>query len=228
MSRAARAIAGLAWCTLTGELTAQATRLDPRPVSLMETAADLARDGVARGDARAVLAAARIHEVVELGSLAVRPERVAEGPAGPWSGPLTRAALLELASRVATDSADWALADLVARALSGAPPDPLPRLRGAAGGPIWADAFVPAGAENSYTIDFEGGESPNLLQISAGKPAANLECSLYDRANSERPAVRVRSLSGACVLQWKQATQGRVTLRIRNLGTDAYYVLSSN
>ncbi len=64
MSRVARGVAGLAWCTLTGVLMAQSTQPDSRPVSLMETAADLARDGSARGDARAILAAARILEVV--------------------------------------------------------------------------------------------------------------------------------------------------------------------
>jgi hypothetical protein len=97
-----------------------------------------------------------------------------------------------------------------------------------AGGPIWADGFVGAGGENVYTIEFEGGGNPNVIQISAGTPAAVLECSLHDPAAADRPAVRARSLSGSCVLQWKQALQGRMVLRVRNLGRDVFYVLSSN
>jgi hypothetical protein len=223
-----RTLTGGACFALTCQLVAQSPQPPKRPISLTETAANLARDGFARADARAILAAARILEVVELGSRGVHPEQVAAGPAGPWVGPLSRMALLRLSSKVAVDEADWMVADLAASELSSSPTDSLPRQRGAAGGPIWADAFVPSGGENRYTIDFEGGESPNLLQISAGKAAATLECSLFEKATGDRAAVRVRSLSGACVLQWKQQMQGRVTLRIRNLGADTYYVLSSN
>ncbi len=212
-------------------LAAQSPASRIRPVPLTETAARLARQGVDWGDAKSVLAAADIMDIVELGSTRVQLTSPASSPEGPWDGSLSRRSLLLVTSRIATEQGDWDIASLAAmlideedRAVKRRPP----KTRGAAGGPIWADAFVASRSENVYSIDFEGGSAPNVIQISAGKPGAVLDCSLYDPIGRDRPALQVRSLSGVCSLQWKQAVQGRMVLKIRNRGSDTFYVLSSN
>lgn len=198
----------------------------PPPISLTETAALLARNGAEHRNARTIMAAAEILRVVERGSPRVRLVGSREGPTGPWEGPMTGAALLRLASEIATDQGDWGTAEYVAWLLQ--LPDSVPPTRGAAGGPVWADAYLAAGREASYTIDFEGGRTANLLQVSAGKTGAVLQCALHEGSEQGRPALRVRSLAGTCSLEWHQAAQGKMTLRIRNTGPATYYVVSSN
>jgi hypothetical protein len=198
----------------------------PPPVSLTETAALLARNGAANQNARTVMAAAEILRAVERGTPRVQRIGPVDGPTGPWDGPMTSAALLQLASAIATDHNDWGTAEYVAwlRQL----PDSVPPTRGASGGPVWADAYLGVGREATYTVEFEGGITPNVLQVSAGKASSVLQCDLYEEGNSRHPTVRLGSLAGTCSIEWRQATQGKMTLRIRNAGPATYFVVSSN
>jgi hypothetical protein len=149
-----------------------------------------------------------------------------DGPTGDWEGPMTSAALFKLASAIATDQNDWGTAEYIAWLRQF--PDSVPPSRGAAGGPIWADAYLGVAREATYTLEFEGGGASNLLQVSAGKTRSVLQCVLYEDGEPRRPTVRVGSLAGTCSIEWRQATQGKMTLRIRNAGPATYFVVSSN
>lgn len=196
------------------------------PISLTETAALLARNGAAHQNARAVMAAAEILRGVERGTLRVKRVGAVSGPTGPWEGSMTSKALLKLASSIAEDQNDWSTAEYIAwlRQL----PDSVPPTRGAAGGPVWADAYLGPRREATYTLEFEGGITPNLPQVSAGKTGSVLQCSLFEDAQPRRPTVSVRSLAGTCSIEWRQAARGTMTLRIRNSGPATYFVVSSN
>jgi hypothetical protein len=211
---------------LAGPLAARQRPTPPPPVSLTETAARLAESGAAHHNPRALMAAAEILRMAERGSPRVARDGPATGPTGDWEGPMTSASLLRLASRLAADQADWATADYAAWLLQ--LPDSVPVTRGATGGPVWADAYLAPGGEIAYTIDFSGGQTENLLQVSAGNPGAVLECTLHQAGMPDRVASQVKSLAGACSLKWRQTTAGRMTLRVRNRGPAAYFVVSSN
>ena len=203
-----------------------AAQQKPHQVSLTETAVRLAEDGAAQHNPRTVMAAGEILRMVERGTARVHRDGPPTGPTGPWEGPLNSTALLKLASSMAADQGDWATADYVAWLLQ--LPDSVPVTRGAAGGPVWADAYLGPGKEVSYTIDFTGGQTPNLLQVSAGKAGAVIECSLHEGGESGHLAARKKSLAGTCSLEWRQTTGGRMSLRIRNTGPATYFVVSSN
>lgn len=196
-----------------------------RPISLTETAVRLAEDGATNHNARTVMAAAEILRVAERGSARVQRVEPATGPTGAWDGPLSSTALLRLASRIAADQGDWATADYAAWLLQ--LPDSIPVTRGAASGPVWADSYLGRGQQVSYSIDFAGGQTPNLLQVSAGKAGAVLECTLREGTEGHT-AARVRSLAGTCTMEWRQASAGRMTLRVKNSGPATYFVVSSN
>ncbi len=163
--------------------------------------------------------------MTERGSARVQRSGPATGPEGPWGGEMTSAALFGLARRLASEGGDWATADYAAWLLQ--LPDSIPVTRGAAGGPVWADAFLGPGKELTYTILFSGGETPNLLKVAGSKASADLECEL-SVASAGRVAARARSLAGTCSMEWRQSSRGHMTLRIRNRGTAAYLVVSSN
>lgn len=198
----------------------------PPQVSLTETAALLARNGAANQNARTVMVAAEILRAAERGTSRVRRKGAIDGPPGPWSGSMTSTALFQLASGIAADQNDWETAEYVAwlRQL----PDSVPPTRGAAGGPVWADAYLGVGREATYALEFDGGVTPNLLQVSGGRTGSVIQCALYEESDPRRPAVRVGSLAGTCSIEWRQATRGRMILRIRNVGPPTYFVVSSN
>ena len=207
-------------------LAQQKKRAEPPPISLTETSAQLARNGATQGNPRAVMAAAEILRVVERGTPRVQRASPLDGPLGPWEGPMSSTALLRLASRMATDQDDWGTAEYAAWLLQ--LPDSVPVTRGAAGGPVWADSYLGAGREVRYTIEFEGGQTPNMLQVSAGKAGSVLRCAVREAGDSARPAVRGRSLAGTCSIEWQQGTRSKMTLQIRNAGPATYFVVSSN
>jgi hypothetical protein len=214
----------LAGCPVA--VAAQEGAAAPPSISLTETAAALARNGVQHQNPRAILAAAEILRLAERGSPRIVRTSPRQGPEGPWEGPMTSGALFRLASRMASDQADWAAAEYAAWLMQ--LPDSVPPARGAVGGPVWADAYLADEGESSYRIDFEGGASPNLLQVSAGRSRAVLECTLSEGKEAGRPTLSARTLAGTCSIEWRQATRGRVTLRIRNAGPATYYVVTSN
>jgi hypothetical protein len=172
------------------------------------------------------MAAAEILRLAERGSVRVQLVGPLPGPSGPWQGALSSAALLRMASDLASEQGDWATADYAAWLLQ--LPDSVPVTRGAAGGPVWADAYLGRGQQASYTIEFAGGQNDNLLQVTAGNTGAVLECSLQEVATTSRPPLKVKSLAGACTVKWRQQTAGRITLRISNTGPATYFVVSSN
>ena len=211
---------------LAGAADAQRAPLKSVPLSLTERAAKLAEDGVTHGSARAVMAAGEILRVVELGSARVQRVGAPTGPMGPWDGPMTSAVLFRLASRMASEHGDMATTSYIAW-LSQLP-DSVPAIRGAAGGPVWADTYLGRGQEAVYSIDFTGGQTPNSLTVSAGSGSAVFECALLEGEKSGSVTARVRSLGGTCSLEWRQSKAGRMTLRIRNAGTKTYLIVSSN
>lgn len=219
----------LAWLTMitAARLGAQQpARSTALPISLTETAARLAENGAANHNPRTVMAAAEILRVAERGTVRVQRIGLAAGPTGPWDGPMTTASLLRLASSIAADQGDWASADYAAWLLQ--LPDSVPVTRGATSGPVWADAYLGAKSEVSYIIEFEGGQTPNLLQVSAAKPNAILECSLLEGDASGPVVMRLRSLGGTCSIEWQQTTRGNMLLRVRNVSAATFFVMSSN
>ena len=199
----------------------------PQPISLVETAARLAREGFDHRDARSVLAAAEILGVVERGTRGVKTlDPAATSPAGPWQGAFTRANLLALAARIATDRRDRATADEIAGLQSRH--DSTAGTRGASAGPVWADTYVASGGAVRYAIDFAGGQTPNQLRVSASKPGAVLECTLAEASAPDVVAARVNSLAGTCTMEWKQRATARMILSVKNRGATAYLVIASN
>ena len=211
---------------LAAPLAAQTGGSAPRPVSLVETAERLAREGFDRGDARSVLAAAEILGVVERGTRGVRTMDSTAFPGGPWQGGFTRANLLALAARIARDRRDSATADEIAWLRSRN--DSLAVTRGATAGPVWADTYLPGGSAVRYGIEFAGGQTPNQLRVSASKPGAVLECTLTEATTPDVVAARVNSLAGTCIMEWKQRSTARMILLVRNRGGAAYLVIASN
>lgn len=217
----------LHWVLLAAAGSApQSSDSTPRPVSLTESAVQIATQAAAQRDPRAIVAAGEIIRMVERGSARVRRVGPAGGPEGPWGGRMTSTALLRLANRMASNQGDWATADYAAWLLQ--LPDTIPVTRGATGGPVWADAYLGPGKELSYTIEFAGGQTPNLLKVSGSKASVVLECELSEASAAARVAARARSLAGTCSMEWRQSSGGPMTLRIRNRGTAAYFVVSSN
>jgi hypothetical protein len=199
---------------------------DTLPVPLTETAELLARRGARQGDPQAVIAAAQILRVVERGTPRVRRDTPADGPAGPWQGPMSSAALLGLArelARTREDAGALAYAEWLLKL-----PDSAAITRGARGGPVWADAYLGSQRDVRYTIAFTGGQTPNLVRIAASRSDAQLECVLSEAGEPARVVLRVQSLAGTCALEWRQRTGGPMGLRIVNRGSAAYFVLSSN
>lgn len=207
----------------------QTLAAQPRPpvrsTNLTETAVRLATEGVNQRNARTVLAAAEILRMVERGSPRVQRLDSGDSPAGPWDGALSSTALFRLAQRLAENQGDWMLSEYAAWMLQ--LPDSVPVTRGAAGGPVYAEAYLKRDKEVSYSIEFDGGQTPNLLHVTAN-PGALLRCTLHAASDPDRVAATDRSRAGSCSLRWNQATAGKMTLRIRNAGPATYLMVSSN
>lgn len=216
------AILFVAAAPLAAQSDSQPTR---HPISLTETALHLAENGVANHNARSVMAAAEILRMAERGSERVQRVGPATEPTGAWDGALSSAALLRLASSMATDQGDRATADYAAWLLQ--LPASIPVTRGASSGPVWADAYLDRSQDVSYTIDFAV-DPHNLLQVSAAKAGTVLECTLREGAATGRVVAKVKSLAGTCAMEWHQASAGRMTLNIKNAGPATFFVVSSN
>lgn len=214
-------------------------------VNLQETAAALARSGSARHDPRAVLAAAQLLIIAERASPglqrvgkatkdSVPPEEASKG------GEFTAVGLLRLASRVAVEQQDGATArtaaDLAANREIGLGDARLARelrqaanavlaSRGASGGPIWSDGYLPTGAVAEFKIAFEGGYVPNTINVSASSYHGDLDCYLYE---ATQLVARDNGYAGDCAIRWTQRFKGAVTLRVRNTGAGTYYTVLSN
>ncbi|PYO60696.1 MAG: hypothetical protein DMD28_11900 [Gemmatimonadetes bacterium] len=201
-------------------------------VSLRQTAAALARSGIAHRDPRSVLAAAQLLIVAERpspGLERVTPQRASVTAAGllreavriavEQHDVVTANAAMELAGNARAGLGDAALASELRAAAS------LGATRGAVGGPVWADGELAPGTEVEYRITFEGDYQPSRLVVTAGDGAADLDCHLYDGSQL------VGSDAGharECGLAWSQRFTGVLTLRVHNSGAATYYVLVSN
>lgn len=205
--------------------------------SVREAAGALARAGEARGDARTLLAAAQLMVTAERRS----PNIILDGAAPPPESPdlANAAATLRRASQLAVEQFDIETArlaaDLAADSKVGlgdyrlaaelrTSADALGRTRGAASGPIWADGRLKGGEEVKYRITFNGGFSPNRIDVSGSRPGAKLECALFDGTL----AIAEQTGSGRCSLKWSQKVTGAVTLKLRNGGDTSYYTIVSN
>lgn len=239
----------LALLTLAVPTTASAQqergRADVAPVSLRETAAILARSGAANDDSRTVLAAARVLLTAEQPSPGI--ERLDAAPSDtvlpgeePKAGLLSAAGLLRQASRIAVEQGDVASARAAAELAADEEvglgdaqlaqelrraADALARTRGAAGGPIWQDGQLTTGEAAAFQVSFEGGYTPNRIQVTSSHPQGDLDCYLYEGAEL---VSRDAGFEGDCSIQWSQKIEGEVTLRIRNTGAGTYFVLVSN
>ena len=214
-------------------------------ISLRETAAALARSGAANSDPRKVLAAAQVlitaerasAGVVQIGGIrgdTARREEISK--AGEFNG----AGLLRLASRIAIEQQDaqtaLAAAELAASKEAGLgdaalsselmrAATALAGTRGAAGGPIWSDGYLGAGASAEFKITFEGGYAPNSVNVSASSQNGDIDCYLYE---GSQLVARDAGYAGNCSIKWTQRMRGTMTLRLRNTGAATYYTIVSN
>ena len=215
-------------------------------VSLRQTAAALARAGIAHHDARSVLAAAQLLIVADrpargLDRVGSAPAPAARGDEQAKLGPLSAAGLLREATHIAVEQHDAATAnaaaELAGNTVAGLGDAALATqlktqatsigagARGAVGGPVWADGVLGLGDVVEYHINFEGGYTPNRITVSAGNNAADLDCYLYD---GSQLAASDNSYARDCSIGWSQRWTGVLTLRVSNAGASTYFVMVSN
>jgi hypothetical protein len=214
-------------------------------VSLRETAVVLARSGAANNDPRTVLAAAQIVITAERASpglerVALAAEQGLRPAEAAKVGDLTAADLLRLASRISVEQLDAGTASVAAHLAAN--PDvglgdselgeelrraaeALASVRGAEGGPVWADGYLAAGDVAEFRLAFEGGYVPNRISVSASNRLGDLDCYLYE---GDQLVARDADYRGACAIAWSQKLKGTMILRVRNTGAATYYVLVSN
>lgn len=246
VSRAALAVA-LVFSSAAPASIAGAQEAEPRAVSLRETAVALARAGAARGDARAVLAAAQLAITAGRASAGLEPLGSAARAPGDSlrpeerdKGDLSAAGLLRLAMRVAVEQQDVATANVVAELAGHATlglgdaalatelrttARALATTRGASGGPVWADGFLAANEVQEFRLSFQGGYTPNRVEVSASNLNADLDCYLYE---GRQLVERDNGYGGGCTIRWSQRLGGALVLRIRNVGVGTYFVLLTN
>jgi hypothetical protein len=231
----------------TGRGRAQ-ERSDAGPlVSLKQHAAALARAGWQSQDARVILAAAQLLMLLDRGAGGIRRVQGGESLPPDWDvpTPFDASGLLRLASEVAVDRQDRVTAEVAATlaraelgitdtALSaalGRAAAALAGVRGAVGAPRVVEGFLKEGETAEYAIPFEGGGVVNHVTVSLSAERGSLSCYLYDdpAAAPNRSARRAaEDRPGGCGLTWRQESPGEVTLRIRNAGPAAYFVLLTN
>lgn len=217
-------------------------------VGLEETAAELARSGIAHGDPRSVLAAAQIMITAERPAPGLERTGATAG-AGPEAPPmveevekrsLTARGLLREAVRLAVEQRDAATAQaavaLAADAEAGLgdqaladelrqEAEALGRARGAIGGPVWAENYLYPEHWTQYDITFQGGYVPNWVNVYAGNGYADLDCYLYDHGRLVAQDTRyVRN----CGMSWNQAWTGTMSIVIWNRGAATGFRLQSN
>ena len=214
-------------------------------LGLVDTAAKLARTGIALEDARTVLGAAQLLIVAERPSAGL--ERM--GGQAPGAPPgmestekgydLTAASLLREATRIALTNGDLATAEaaieLAGNAEAGLADADLAEVleemvgasgaRGALGGPIWAEYYLYPGGWVDYNINFQGGYVPNWVNVWAGNGYADLDCYIYD---SGRLVVWDERHWEDCSAEWDQRWTGTMTLRILNRGAGSNLSLRTN
>lgn len=216
-------------------------------VSLKEHAASLARAGWQARDARVILAAAQLLMILDRGAGGIRRVRGGESAPPDWDVPARFDApgLLRLASDVAVDRQDRVTAEVaaalvrpdlgvtdtaLAAALSRAAAA-LSGTRGAVGAPRVLEGYLTEGEVAEFAIPFEGRGVVNHVTVSLSGPRGSLSCYLYDdpAPTPDRPAARAeQERRRTCGLTWRQESPGEVTLRIRNTGPAAYFVLLTN
>lgn len=214
-------------------------------VGLVDTAAKLARTGIALEDARTVLGAAQLLIVAE------RPSAGLERQGGPAAGAppemestekgydLNAASLLREATRIALANGDLATAEaaieLAGNAEAGLGDADLAQAleemvgtsgaRGAIGGPIWAEYYLRPGQWVQWNLNFQGGYVPNWVNVWAGNGYADLDCYLYDHG---RLVVSDERHWKDCSAEWNQRWTGTMTLRVMNRGAGTNLALRSN
>jgi len=214
-------------------------------VGLVDTAAKLARTGIALEDGRTVLGAAQLLIVAERPSAGLERVggRAAQAPPGMESSEkgydLTAASLLREATRIALANGDLATAEaaieLAGNAEAGlADADLAAALeemvgasgaRGALGGPIWAEYYLYPGEWVDYNINFQGGYVPNWVNVWARNGYADLDCYIYDAG---RLVVWDERQWKDCSAEWNQRWTGTMTLRILNRGAGSNLALRTN
>jgi len=224
---------------------AQVAPATPPTTSIRESAAMLMRSGLASGDARAVLAAAQLLITAERASPGLQRVGPVQADTGrpeerEKAGTFSAAGLLRLTSRIAVEQQDVTTArvaaELAANSQVGlgdqtlakelrAAAEALAQSRGAAGGPIWADGFIAANEVAQFQIGFQGGYTPNKIDVSASNAVADLDCYLYE---GRQLVARDNGFGGNCSIKWSQKLTGTMTLRIRNAGAGTYFVIISN
>lgn len=214
-------------------------------VGLVDSAAKLARTGIALEDARTVLGAAQLLIVAERPSPGL--ERVggdaAEAPPGMESSEkgfeLTAASLLKKATTIALANGDVATAEaaieLAGNASAGLGDQGLAEAleemvgasgaRGAIGGPVWAEYYLYPGQWVDYNITFQGGYVPNWVNVWAGNGYADLDCYVYDYG---RLVVWDERQWRDCSAEWNQRWTGTMTLRVLNRGAGTNISLRTN
>lgn len=217
-------------------------------VGLGQTAAELARSGIAREDPRSVLAAAQIMITAERPTPGLemteearpgRPPGVDEAEAE--KAPMGARGLLREAVRLAVEQGDRATAQAaialaesedaglgdtgLAETLRAAAEPLMTQTRGAVGGPVWAEDYLYPENWVQYDITFQGGYVPNRVNVHAGNRYADLDCYLYDQGRLVAQDTRYYA---DCGLSWNQAWTGTMRIVIWNRGAGSWLRLQSN
>jgi hypothetical protein len=212
-------------------------------VSLRAESQALLQRGLDTREPRLVLAAAQLMITSELGQHGrhgvTEPDSAARAAAGDSSA-ISVADLLRLASQLAVEANDAPTARaaaLLARRTEFGLGEPklvlelenrakaLSSDRGASGGPIWREGFLGANGQIEYGLTFEGGRVLNSITVGASNSHGNLVCSLIRAGQS---IAENDGPGSGCRIRWDQKTTNAVTLRIRNVGAETYFVLTSN
>lgn len=192
-------------CALTAPVQAEALT----DVQVLALSTQLYFEGVARGDALLVLAAARLRKPVAFQAAEGAPDGAPQ-PLG-WQEMLAEALILS-----DNDAAvDGLIADLDAEGT-----------KGMASGPFYNIASLSVGASESYpAAEFRGGELAEAY-VEAGAET-DLNIAIYDAAGNVVCEDHDPSPIAYCA--WRPAETGAYVLKVENLGPDsATYALMTN
>lgn len=191
----------------------------PQAEKTITMAAELSRYGYANKDALSLIQAARLSK--QLGLTAEQKEKAEEGAAVGESGQKSGQVSLD-AAKLLADAKEIAGDDGVLLALID---DVNANVRGAVGGPKYANDRVNAGATDTYKVQFRAGELA-IVTVS-GDGDTDLDLYVYD--SNDNLIDSDTDYSDDCVCMWTPRWTGTFTIKIKNRGS-VYnrYVIHTN
>lgn len=191
----------------------------PQAEKTITMAAELSRYGYANKDALSLIQAARLSK--QLGLTAEQKEKAEAGAAVGESGQKSGQVSLD-AAKLLADAKEIAGDDGVLLALID---DVNANVRGAVGGPKYANDRVNAGATDVYRVQFRAGELA-IVTVS-GDGDTDLDLYVYD--SNDNLIDSDTDYSDDCVCMWTPRWTGTFTIKIKNRGS-VYnrYVIHTN